>query len=126
MTRTSPVFLLALVSLLGSACDKQDADRSPPASDNTKVNQRDRGGSITPMDQSNLQADLDVTQKIRKALVADDTLSQDAKNVKVITNGGVVTIRGPVKNEAERASVEAVARRMAGGNRVEVQVEIAP
>lgn len=126
MTHKYPVLLIALGSVLGAACDKKDADRSPPASDNTRVNERDRGKSITPLDQSNIQADLDVTQKIRQALMADDTLSQDAKNVKIITNGGVVTIRGPVKSAAERAAVEAAARRMAGGNRVDNQVEIAP
>lgn len=126
MTHKYPVLLIALGATLGAACDRKDADRSPPASDNTRVNERDRGKSITPLDQSNIQADLEVTQKIRQALVADDTLSQDAKNVKVITNGGVVTIRGPVKSTAERLVVEAAARRLAGGNRVDIQVEVAP
>lgn len=122
-----------MVAVLGAlafltACDKQaDEKDKRPSADNTKMNERDKGGgTVTPLDQSNLQPDLDTTQKIRQALVADDTLSTDAKNVKVITNNGVVVLRGPVKSDAERTAVEVLARRNAGANRVDSQLEVAP
>ena len=57
--------------------------------------------------------------------MASDGLSMDAKNVKVVTNQGVVTLRGPVKNDAERATVEQIAKNYAGANRVDNQVEVA-
>jgi osmotically-inducible protein OsmY len=56
--------------------------------------------------------------------VADDSLSSNAHNVKIITNGGVVTLRGPVKSVEEKATVEAKARQVAGVVRVDSFLEI--
>ena len=117
-------FIVAAASLAMSGCEKK-TDNGSPAADNTKLNERDRGKSITPVDQGNNQADIDTTANIRKALMASDGLSMDAKNVKVITNQGVITLRGPVKNTAERAPVEEIAKNYAGANRVDSQLEVA-
>jgi hyperosmotically inducible protein len=100
------------------------------APDNTKINERDEpggpnaGNAPTPTDQANDLADLSVTQQIRKALIADGSLSVEAQNVKVITSSGVVTLRGPVKSEAERAAVVAKARDLAGKNRVDDRIDV--
>lgn len=93
--------------------------------DNTGRNIRDRGGeTLTPLDQGNSGSDLRITQSIRKAIVADDALSMDAKNVKVITSEGIVTLRGPVASEAERARIESLARGMSDVRRVDSQLEV--
>lgn len=95
----------------------------PP--DNTKKNERDRDpGSVTPPDQSNQKSDLKITQEIRKAVMGDSALSFTAKNVKIITSGGKVTLRGPVKTEAEHAAIVAAARRIAGDANVTDQIEV--
>lgn len=118
------LLFVALAGLaLACGCEKKP-EGTRPAADNTKVNERDRGKSITPLDQGNNQADLDTTQNIRKALMADGSLSMDARNVKVITNAGVITLRGPVKNNAERLAIETIARNYAGANRVDNQLEV--
>jgi hyperosmotically inducible protein len=108
-----------------------DAPKAPSAApadaqpDNTKVNQRDtNGAALTPMDQSNSQTDLKITQQIRQAVMADGTLSFTAKNVKIITQGGKVTLRGPVKSEQERSNIEAAARKVAGVAQVDNQLEV--
>ena len=108
-----------------------DAPKAPSAApadappDNTKVNQRDtNSAALTPMDQSNSQADLKITQQIRQAVMADGTLSFTAKNVKIITQGGKVTLRGPVKSEQERNNIEAAARKVAGVAQVDNQLEV--
>lgn len=105
---------------------KVDADNTKQVdADNTKKNERDRGGAMpTPIDQGNSAADLDLTQKIRQALVADDTLSSNARNLKVITKDGAVTLRGPVKDEAEKARVVAAVHNAAGSAPVDVQIEV--
>jgi hyperosmotically inducible protein len=127
MKRFAMIALAALALL--PACDKRAEDNNTgrPAADNTKVNERDKdmNKTVTPVDQSNQRADLDTTQKIRQAIMADDTLSTDAKNVKIITANGVVTVRGPVKSDAERSEVDRIARQNAGANRVDNQVEVA-
>lgn len=101
-------------------------EMTPAAADNTKVNQRDRDSSaVTPIDQGENAADLETTQQIRKAVVASDALSFKAKNVKIITANGKVTLRGPVKSAKERETIAAIARKVAGAANVDNQLEVA-
>jgi osmotically-inducible protein OsmY len=97
----------------------------PTAPDNTGVNQRDSSGTtVTPPDQSESASDLAITSKIRQEIVNDKSLSTNAHNVKVVTNTGVVTLRGPVKDAQERSTIEAKARQVAGVTRIDNQIEI--
>ena len=96
------------------------------APDNTGRNERDRDNATkTAGDQSESEGDRNISQKIRQAIVADDSLSTNAKNVKIITVDGVVTLRGPVKSDAEKKNIDAKARQIAGVKNVENQLEIA-
>jgi hyperosmotically inducible periplasmic protein len=93
--------------------------------DDTGVNVRDRGEEAkTPFDQSNAERDIELTRQIRQQIVEGD-FSTDAENVKVITEQGVVTLRGPVESDAERQAIVEIARGVAGGARVEDQLEVA-
>lgn len=93
--------------------------------DNTERNVEDRDeDTLTPMDQGGSKADRDITQTIRKAVVARDDLSTNAKNVKIITRDGVVTLRGPVKNADEKKIVAKIAAKAAGAKSVDDQLEI--
>ena len=91
------------------------------APDNTKKNQ---SGGATAERQGNSKSDLELTQKIRKALIADKTLSTSAHNVKVITNSGAVILKGPVATADEKASVEAKAKEIAGSGNVTSRIEV--
>jgi hyperosmotically inducible periplasmic protein len=94
--------------------------------DDTGVNQRDRApGAVTPMDQGNSSQDLEVTRQIRQGITSDDSLSTDARNVKIITDGGVVVLRGPVETAQEKAAIVAIATRTPGVTRVDDQLEVA-
>jgi hyperosmotically inducible periplasmic protein len=108
---------------VGSSFAQADANRAP---DNTAVNQRDRAPeNLTPIDQSNKPSDLKMTQEIRRAIVKDDQLSTDAKNVKIITIDGAVTLRGPVKTDQEKATIAAKAAQLAGDSNVHNELEVA-
>ncbi len=101
--------------------------QTPPtnAPDNTRVNARDKGGkNLTPMDQGEGTSDLKITQQIRQALMRDGSLSFGAKNVKIITVNGKVTLRGPVKTDAERSAIEAAAKSAAGAGQVDNLLEV--
>jgi hyperosmotically inducible periplasmic protein len=101
-----------------------NAETAP--ADNTKKNERDRDTStLTPGDQGENEVDRTITQKIRQAVVKDDALSMTAKNVKIITVDGVVTLRGPVKSDKEKTDINALAQRVEGVKRVDNQLEIA-
>jgi len=92
---------------------------------NTATNERDRSGETkTSGDQSNTSADLRITQAIRRGLMKDNNLSSDAKNIKVITANGQVTLRGPVNNAQEKTKVEQIAKSAAGGVQIVDQVDV--
>ena len=58
--------------------------------------------------------------------MGDETLSFTAKNVKIITSNGKVTLRGPVNSASERATIDNFARRIAGERAVDNQLEVKP
>jgi hyperosmotically inducible periplasmic protein len=96
------------------------------AVDNSAINQRDRGHeTVTPIDQSNKPSDLKITQEIRRAIVKDDSLSTAAKNIKIITIDGAVTLRGPVRTGQEKADIAAKVAQIAGGSTVHNEIEVA-
>lgn len=95
--------------------------------DNTKVNTRDRAkGAVTADQQKENAGDRELTQKIRKSLMADKSLSTYAHNVKVVAQGGQVTLKGPVRTEDEKRNVEAKAVEVAGAGHVVNEISIAP
>jgi hyperosmotically inducible protein len=118
-------FLLATGTLL--IAQTAASQTSAAAPDNTKVNERDRSQTEPTADQQkNDQSDRDITQKIRQAIVNDKSLSTYAHNVKVITKDGMVTLKGPVRSEDEKKSIEAKAVAVAGENKVTDDLDIKP
>jgi hyperosmotically inducible periplasmic protein len=130
MHKMAVPFVIVVFSLWGMAGAALLAElaQAPPAQtapDNTGRNVRDRGGAtLTPGDQSESEADRTLTQRIRQAVVADDALSMTAKNIKIITINGLVTLRGPVKTMEEKRTIEAKAQQIAGADKVDSQLEI--
>ena len=118
-------FVVAAVILAGLASVPAVRAEDYPA-DNSGKNVRDRdSGALTAGDQSNEKGDVDITRRVRRAVVADKALSRNAHNVKIITADGVVTLRGPVKSQKEKEVVGAKAGRVAGVARVDNELEIA-
>lgn len=111
------IFALALVAPAGGAIAADDAD-------NSKRNVADRdGASLTPGDQGTSEADVSITKQIRQSVVDRDGLSVNAQNVKIVTNDGVVTLRGPVANATEKAVIASIAAKATGVKRVDDQLE---
>ena len=132
MNKTLCAIPLVLSVLGGCTGPSQsgDASKAAPtaetAADNSAKNVRDRAGStLTPGDQSESKADLDLSQRVRQAVVADTSLSTSAHNIKIITVAGVVTLRGPVASAQEKAKVVAAAQQTAGVKQVENHLEVA-
>jgi len=101
------------------------AQQTPP--DNTRVNARDRAHSQPTADQQqNGRTDVSITRDIRRALVGDKTLSTYAHNVKVITQHGQVTLKGPVRTADEKKLVEDKAAGIAGAGHVTSELSVAP
>ena len=114
------IFALLLTSSFTFGQDK-------PAPDNTKTNQRDRAeGKLTADEQKMNAADRALTQKIRKSVMADKSLSTYAHNVKIISQDGMVTLRGPVRTSMEKDSVAGKAMSIAGKDKVANELEVSP
>ncbi len=93
--------------------------------DNTKRNMRDsNAATLTPLDQGNNQADIDTTAQIRKEIIAGENMSVNAQNVKIITNAGKVTLRGPVNTAEEKRLIGQIANRIARAENVVNQLEV--
>jgi hyperosmotically inducible periplasmic protein len=119
--------ILTWMPSLGLAADRATgpAEAQVPA-DNTGRNARDReGNTMTADQQSNSKDDLEITRKIREAIVKDRSLSTSAHNVKIVTVDRIVTLRGPVVSTEEKASIAEKAKKVAGVSKVDNQLEIA-
>jgi osmotically-inducible protein OsmY len=100
---------------------------STTGADNTRRNVRDRGARVlTPLDQGKSKADLNATAQIRQEIGAEKTMSVQARNVKIITNQGHVTLRGQVSSAEEKRQIGDIAIRIARSENVDNQLEVKP
>ncbi len=113
-------FILIGLSLLGC----ESSNDVTPKMDNSEINERDQGSNAkTPLDQNENQKDIDITAKIRRQVV-DTELSVNAQNVKIMTQDGKVTLRGPVATIDEKNQIEMIARKVAGDANVDNQIDV--
>src|SRR3984893_3575467 len=126
-SQTSAIVLaLALsVSWVPSRAQSATSQAQP---DNTKVNKRDKNPNEATADQQKMNAaDRNLTARIRKSVMADMTLSTYAHNVKIISQNGIVTLKGPVRSADEVKSIVAKAVEVAGGSgKVVNQMSVKP
>jgi hyperosmotically inducible periplasmic protein len=100
-------------------------ESTPIAPDNSAVNIRDRDArAVTADQQSSAKSDVELTRKIRRAVIKDQSLSMMAHNVKIISADGSVTLRGPVKTEEEKSAVGHIAQAIAGADKIDNQLEV--
>jgi hyperosmotically inducible periplasmic protein len=117
------ITILASAALVLCACPinlnasqpKSQTGSASAAPDNSKQN---KDQTPTADNQPNAQADRTTTAKIRKAIIADKTLSTYAHNVKIITVNGAVTLKGPVKSDDEKQKVESAAASIVSADKV--------
>ena len=123
------VVLFSVFLIVGCSKDRSEdkqVSQTAVEPDNSGRNVRDRDNqNKTAGDQSESEADRTISQNIRDAITSDDSLSTNGKNVKIITNDGTVTLRGPVKSDKEKTDIEAKAKQVAGVKKVDNQLEVA-
>jgi hyperosmotically inducible periplasmic protein len=123
--------LLCAGLLLGAgalaSAREPSTQQASPAPDNTKVNERDRSQNEPTADQQkDNRSDRDITQQIRQSIMKDKSLSTYAHNVKIVTQGGQVTLKGPVRSEEEKKAIEGKAAEVAGDGKVTSELTIKP
>ena len=124
MKRRLPLLFAALLWACPSYGQQPTAAQTTGA-DNTQRNASDKNRTAdTAEQQSNSKEDLALVQRIRQAVVKDDSLSMNAKNVKIIVREGKVQLRGPVETLQEKDAIAAKAGEIAGKNNVDNQLEV--
>jgi hyperosmotically inducible protein len=103
---------LSILFLGAVSCYGQASGAQP---DNTAINKRDRNADeVTADQQKGDKTDRALTKRIRRSIIADKSLSTDAHNIKIISQNGTVTLKGPVKSDDEKQAVMAKAVAVAG------------
>ena len=121
----SALTIASVISVSPAVAQEGDM-RQAPATDNTRLNKRDRDKEQPTADQQKEnRSDRDLTKQIRRALVKDKSLSTYAHNVKIISRDGKVTLKGPVRSEDEKQAVEAKAIEVAGQGNVTNDIHVA-
>lgn len=116
---------MATIAFALVGCDARSDNQHTIPADNTKINVRDRESSaVTPFDQTEGKADRIISQDIRKKLMANETLSFNAKNIKIITIDGVVYLRGPVDSSEENLIILNEVRTVSGIRSVNNQLDV--
>lgn len=112
----------AMVSVLSVFSLFSFADNNSEPADSTAVNVRDaKSSAVTPVDQARgTDKDVELTRRIRYQLTTNDALSVNAKNVKIVSLDGKVTIKGPVETEQEKKNVVVIAKKLAGPSSIVV------
>jgi hyperosmotically inducible protein len=125
-TRAVSMLIVMACTIAGSSMLYSQTQTDQPAkADNTKVNTRDNpDASPTADQQKETQSDREITRRIRQSLVKDDSLSTYAHNVKIITRDGHVTLKGPVRSNDEKRTIEAKATEIAGQGKVTNELDI--
>ena len=137
---TLSVLLLGALAFAGSpepskSKSKVDAGTTAPQraqetgadATNSAINERDNHqGEATADRQSNQRSDVDLTAEIRRSVVSDKSLSTNAHNVKIVAQNGQVTLKGPVRSEAEKKAIEQRAYSIAGQSNVKNEIDVQP
>jgi len=129
--KTASITALMLAIFFGVATGlAQETDSQPTnntGADNTRINRRDRNESERTADQQkDNRSDRELTRHVRRALVKYSSLSTYAHNVKIISEGGKITLKGPVRSEEEKQAIEAKAVEVEGQGNVTNEIHVAP
>jgi osmotically-inducible protein OsmY len=133
MRLQNPTQIIAVALALGLSLSwpipgRAQAPESQAKPDNTKVNERDRNPDEATADRQKMNAaDRKLTAEIRKSVMADKALSTYAHNVKIISQDGTVTLKGPVRSDDEVKSIMAKAVEVVGSpDKVVNQMSVKP
>jgi hyperosmotically inducible periplasmic protein len=130
MSVFSPSLRVAVVScafivFAGAPVALQAQDQSAtPASAAPDNSAQNKGQQTTADQQKSNTSDRDITKKIRQSIIADKSLSAYGHNVKIITQSGMVTLKGPVQSDSEKQTIDSLAVDVVGQDKVSNQLTV--
>ncbi len=112
-----------LLSLNAVAVNAKDAPQADNSAQNAGAERRD---AVTAEKQNNKKSNVEILAQIRKSIVDDNGLSMNAKNAKILFKDGLVTLKGPVDSDSEKARVEELAKSCSSVSSVKNMLTVAP
>lgn len=112
-----------LLSLNAVAVNAKDAPQADNSAQNVGAERRD---AVTAEKQDNKKNNVEILAQIRKSIVDDNGLSMNAKNAKILFKDGLVTLKGPVDSDSEKARVEELAKSCSSVSSVKNMLTVAP
>jgi hyperosmotically inducible periplasmic protein len=112
--------LLGALSLMLVGCDRNTTPK--PDADNTQTTNDTDDDNNTSFNAQD--ADRQIADRIHQTLEDDNTLSNDAKNIKVIVLNGDVTLRGLVRNPQEKSIILIKVQQIPDVNNINDRLEI--
>jgi|GEM_PF-71010 len=119
---------LFFASASGTPVSADTGNKQPTQyeADNTGRNVRDQNSAAKTADSQRLSgSEIDLLARVRREIIANDSLSTNGHNVKIVIDNGTVVLRGPVNSATEKSWIESTTARVASGYRVVNQLEIA-
>lgn len=115
---------LALALAGGPLAAHAQDQSSPPSSTAPDNSARNKAHANTADNQKDNTSDREITRKIRSSITSEKSLSTYAHNVKIITQGGQVTLKGPVRDENEKQAIASKAADVVGADKVNNQLSV--
>jgi hyperosmotically inducible protein len=97
---------------------------SPPSSTAPDNSAHNKAQTRTADNQKENTSDREITRKVRRSITADKSLSTYAHNVKIITQDGQVTLKGPVQSDNEKQMIATKAADVVGAEKVNNQLTV--
>lgn len=107
------------VCVIAFGCSREAADPSRPHRKVTREVQEESSRSEPS------SADVDLSRRVREAIMADGQIAPVAPGVEILVNGGEVTLRGTVQDEKARSALVRAAQQVAGLSNVINHLELA-
>jgi hyperosmotically inducible periplasmic protein len=116
---------LAFPIVVGAPLTTHAQDQAnPPSSTAPDNSARNKAQNRTADNQKENTSDREITRKIRRSITAEKSLSTYAHNVKIVTQAGQVTLKGPVQSDNEREMIASKAAEVVGAEKVDNQLTV--
>lgn len=124
--------MVSAIGLAGANAHAQsssapDSATTSTGADNSRSNKVDPSNRTATADaQKNDKSDVQITQQIRKGVIADTKLSTYGHNVKIVSVNGTVTLNGVVHTAGEKDGIGQIAAHVVGDDHIVNNIKIAP
>ena len=116
--KTLPLFVSGLLAVAGAwANGDKDTDAKQEQSQAKTLYQEQKAGK-------SFKRDKEITKMVRDQLKQDTSITTPAENIRVVTVGGIATLRGTANTDADKDKIVSLARNSANGGTINDELKV--